>query len=137
MNVWLLVFSIYAAPPTAVDWDGPWTLGMCFAVWVLQSATITHGSIELTLKTCFQTDIASTEILLKNHGQPENDRLTRWYVNAGVKMQRVAGAKKTMTPTSSGDKTVTGPIALPIFQAWVGNFQFTFAKLERRERRLL
>lgn len=25
---WLLVLSIYAAPPDAVDWDGPWELGM-------------------------------------------------------------------------------------------------------------
>lgn len=25
---WLLVISIYAAPPNAVDWDGPWELGM-------------------------------------------------------------------------------------------------------------
>jgi hypothetical protein len=25
---WLLVIAIYAAPPNAVDWDGPWTLGM-------------------------------------------------------------------------------------------------------------
>lgn len=26
--VWILVFSIYAAPSTAVDWNGPWKLGM-------------------------------------------------------------------------------------------------------------
>ncbi len=25
--VWLLVFSIYAAPSNAVNWNGPWTLG--------------------------------------------------------------------------------------------------------------
>lgn len=25
---WLLVLTIYTAPPGAVDWDGPWTLGM-------------------------------------------------------------------------------------------------------------
>lgn len=25
---WLLVLAIYAAPPDAVDWDGPWELGM-------------------------------------------------------------------------------------------------------------
>lgn len=25
---WLLIISIYAAPPDAVDWDGPWELGM-------------------------------------------------------------------------------------------------------------
>jgi hypothetical protein len=25
---WLLVIAIYAAPPDAVDWDGPWELGM-------------------------------------------------------------------------------------------------------------
>ncbi|HYI39722.1 MAG TPA: hypothetical protein VE053_05310 [Allosphingosinicella sp.] len=25
---WLLVLTIYAAPPDALDWDGPWTLGM-------------------------------------------------------------------------------------------------------------
>lgn len=26
--VWLLVLVIYAAPEDAVDWDGPWKLGM-------------------------------------------------------------------------------------------------------------
>jgi len=26
--VWLLVVAIYTAPPKAVDWDGPWKLGM-------------------------------------------------------------------------------------------------------------
>ena len=25
--VWLLVFSIYAAPSNAMNWNGPWTLG--------------------------------------------------------------------------------------------------------------
>jgi len=25
---WLLVLAVYAAPPDAVDWDGPWQLGM-------------------------------------------------------------------------------------------------------------
>jgi hypothetical protein len=25
---WLLVLAVYAAPPDAVDWDGPWDLGM-------------------------------------------------------------------------------------------------------------
>lgn len=25
---WLLIISIYAAPADAVDWDGPWELGM-------------------------------------------------------------------------------------------------------------
>ena len=25
--IWLLVFSIYAAPANAVDWNGPWALG--------------------------------------------------------------------------------------------------------------
>jgi hypothetical protein len=25
---WLLVLAVYAAPPDAVDWDGPWELGM-------------------------------------------------------------------------------------------------------------
>ncbi len=25
--LWLLVFSIYAAPSDAVDWNGPWKLG--------------------------------------------------------------------------------------------------------------
>jgi len=25
---WLLVFTLYMAPPTAVDWDGPWKAGM-------------------------------------------------------------------------------------------------------------
>jgi hypothetical protein len=25
---WVLILGIYMAPPTAVDWDGPWNLGM-------------------------------------------------------------------------------------------------------------
>lgn len=25
---WLLVLMVYTAPPGAVDWDGPWDLGM-------------------------------------------------------------------------------------------------------------
>lgn len=25
---WLLVFVVYAAPADAVDWDGPWEIGM-------------------------------------------------------------------------------------------------------------
>lgn len=25
---WLLIIAIYAAPADAVDWDGPWELGM-------------------------------------------------------------------------------------------------------------
>ncbi len=25
--IWLLVLSIYAAPPNAVNWNGPWTHG--------------------------------------------------------------------------------------------------------------
>ena len=25
---WLLVISLYQAPPDAVDWDGPWKIGM-------------------------------------------------------------------------------------------------------------
>jgi len=25
---WLLVLIVYAAPPDAVNWDGPWTFGM-------------------------------------------------------------------------------------------------------------
>ena len=25
---WLLVIAIYAAPADAVDWDGPWKIGM-------------------------------------------------------------------------------------------------------------
>ena len=25
---WLLIIAIYAAPPDAADWDGPWELGM-------------------------------------------------------------------------------------------------------------
>jgi len=29
---WLLLLIIYAAPDDAVDWDGPWTLGMA-RVW--------------------------------------------------------------------------------------------------------
>jgi hypothetical protein len=26
--VWLLVLAVYQAPPDAVDWDGPWKIGM-------------------------------------------------------------------------------------------------------------
>ena len=26
--VWLLIFIVYQAPPDAVDWDGPWKIGM-------------------------------------------------------------------------------------------------------------
>ena len=26
--MWLLLFAIYVAPPDAVDWQGPWELGM-------------------------------------------------------------------------------------------------------------
>lgn len=29
---WLLVLMVYAAPADAVDWDGPWTLGMTHLV---------------------------------------------------------------------------------------------------------
>ena len=29
---WLLVLIVYAAPPNAVDWDGPWTFGMTHVV---------------------------------------------------------------------------------------------------------
>lgn len=25
---WILIFAVYAAPADAVDWDGPWELGM-------------------------------------------------------------------------------------------------------------
>ena len=25
---WLLVIAVYAAPPNAVNWDGPWELGL-------------------------------------------------------------------------------------------------------------
>lgn len=28
MKVWILLLSIYAAPPNAVDWDGPWVYGL-------------------------------------------------------------------------------------------------------------
>ncbi len=30
--VWIILLSIYAAPPNATNWDGPWTLGMSRAV---------------------------------------------------------------------------------------------------------
>lgn len=30
-NMWAVVFMIYAAPPTAVDWAGPWRPGMALA----------------------------------------------------------------------------------------------------------
>ena len=30
--VWLLVIGIYAAPGNAVNWDGPWRLGMSQAL---------------------------------------------------------------------------------------------------------
>lgn len=26
--VWLLIFVLYEAPPNAIDWDGPWKIGM-------------------------------------------------------------------------------------------------------------
>jgi hypothetical protein len=26
--IWLLIFIVYAAPDNAVNWDGPWKLGM-------------------------------------------------------------------------------------------------------------
>lgn len=29
---WFLVLFVYAAPPDAVDWDGPWELGMSHLV---------------------------------------------------------------------------------------------------------
>jgi hypothetical protein len=31
MKTWVIVLLIYAAPPTAVDWPGPWTKGMVVA----------------------------------------------------------------------------------------------------------
>ena len=30
--VWILVLIVYAAPPDAVDWNGPWILGMTHLV---------------------------------------------------------------------------------------------------------
>ena len=30
-NIWVAVFMIYAAPPDAVAWPGPWTPGMSIA----------------------------------------------------------------------------------------------------------
>ena len=27
---WLMILSVYMAPPTSVDWDGPWTYGKSF-----------------------------------------------------------------------------------------------------------
>ncbi len=29
---WLLVLIVYAAPPDAMNWDGPWTFGMTHLV---------------------------------------------------------------------------------------------------------
>ena len=29
---WILVLAIYQAPPDAVDWDGPWKIGMTRAM---------------------------------------------------------------------------------------------------------
>ena len=26
--VWLLIIAVYQAPPNAVDWDGPWKIGL-------------------------------------------------------------------------------------------------------------
>lgn len=31
MKTWVIILLIYAAPPTAVDWPGPWTKGMVIA----------------------------------------------------------------------------------------------------------
>lgn len=28
MSAWILLVIVYAAPPSAVNWDGPWKLGM-------------------------------------------------------------------------------------------------------------
>ena len=28
MKTWVIVLLVYAAPPTAVDWPGPWSKGM-------------------------------------------------------------------------------------------------------------
>ena len=30
-ETWVIVLLVYAAPPTAVDWPGPWTKGMVVA----------------------------------------------------------------------------------------------------------
>lgn len=30
--VWILVLVVYAAPPDAIDWDGPWEFGMTHVV---------------------------------------------------------------------------------------------------------
>lgn len=31
MTTWVIVLLVYAAPPTAVAWPGPWTKGMVLA----------------------------------------------------------------------------------------------------------
>ena len=31
MKTWVIVMVMYAAPPTAVDWPGPWNKGMVVA----------------------------------------------------------------------------------------------------------
>jgi hypothetical protein len=31
MKTWIIVLLVYAAPPNAVDWPGPWTKGMMIA----------------------------------------------------------------------------------------------------------
>jgi hypothetical protein len=28
VKVWVLVIGVYAAPPSSIDWDGPWEFGM-------------------------------------------------------------------------------------------------------------
>lgn len=28
MMVWIAIFFVYEAPPNAVDWDGPWKIGI-------------------------------------------------------------------------------------------------------------
>jgi hypothetical protein len=41
-NLWVVVFMIYAAPPDAVDWPGPWSPGMSIA----EKETFFHSEAE-------------------------------------------------------------------------------------------
>ena len=51
---WLIVLFVYAAPPDAVDWDGPWELGMT-------------RLIDVQYKTEAQCRNAATQMIGKLH----------------------------------------------------------------------
>lgn len=51
---WLLVFAIYAAPPDAVDWDGPWELGMTISSEKVHESEKACRNTAITVKTEMQ-----------------------------------------------------------------------------------